>query len=299
MGCDIHLVVEIKENEKWKYVPEVPKKLTERNYGVFGALAGVGDSFNNQIFEVKGLPEDISGKKFNFISKYDILVNIWKTECKNCLVIDNRVICSRSDFENSFIKKTFCEISKELYDSITKNVEDKEEVNKRYSYPHCSQDSSGEYKYYTWDASMVNGEWKNISYNVIYPKITDFLASEYSDDFDVDAGDYGYWSVDFDCDDYHTPSYITLKEFEDTCYDNYTSNKCKVPVAFYKDFCAFGGVLPKEFRVENSKASTLVDVFQEAVEPTMTISWSLKEVTKNDALFLGIEELRTIFAFDN
>ena len=72
--------------------------------------------------------------------------------------------------------------------------------------------------------------------------------------------------------------------------------------------------MPKEFRVENSKISTLADAFQEAVEPTLTISWGQDMTFKNDDLLLGIEELkniadkynikdhnniRIIFAFDN
>ena len=211
------------------------------------------------------------------------------------------------------LKKTLCEITKELYDYIVKNSENKD-VNRKYSSLFCSQDSSGEYKYYARDASLVGGEWKNIRYNVVYPKITDFLDSEYKSDFDIDAGDYGYWEVDFNCEDYHTPSYITLREFEDANYDNYISKKCKIPVDFYKAFCNFGGVMPKEFRVENSKVSTLADAFQEAVEPTLTISWGQDMTFKNDDLLLGIEELkniadkynikdhnniRIIFAFDN
>ena len=68
MGCDIHIVVEVKKNGKWEYVPEVPENFDQRNYGVFAALADVRNSFNIKGFKPKGLPEDISARKFGFKS---------------------------------------------------------------------------------------------------------------------------------------------------------------------------------------------------------------------------------------
>ena len=58
MGCDIHIVTEIKENGKWKGVDEFPNALDDRNYHLFSFLANVRNYFNTVGFKPKGLPED-------------------------------------------------------------------------------------------------------------------------------------------------------------------------------------------------------------------------------------------------
>lgn len=70
MGCDIHIFVEKRINNKWECITEIeeeedgylsPKKdiYSERNYSLFGLLAGVrGDA--KPIKEPAGLPEDVS-----------------------------------------------------------------------------------------------------------------------------------------------------------------------------------------------------------------------------------------------
>ena len=68
MGCDIHLITEIKKEGKWNYIDDVPESLNTRNYCTFAVLAGVRDSFNSQIFKAKGLPPDIDKKKCRFRS---------------------------------------------------------------------------------------------------------------------------------------------------------------------------------------------------------------------------------------
>ncbi len=69
MGCDIHAFVEKRTEGKWECITEIeddegylsPKKqiYSERNYSLFGILAGVrGDS--KPIKEPVGLPDDVS-----------------------------------------------------------------------------------------------------------------------------------------------------------------------------------------------------------------------------------------------
>lgn len=57
MGCDIHLHVEVKVNNKWEHYshPQI-----RRDYRLFGIMAGVRDSSVIPISEPKGLPEDLS-----------------------------------------------------------------------------------------------------------------------------------------------------------------------------------------------------------------------------------------------
>jgi hypothetical protein len=75
MGCDIHLYIEKKKNGKWipaqgfmdtggfddgtLDVPCPDKQLDNRDYLLFGFLAGVRDD-TNQHFEPKGFPKDAS-----------------------------------------------------------------------------------------------------------------------------------------------------------------------------------------------------------------------------------------------
>lgn len=61
MGCDIHTHVEIKRENKWVHIDEVPEEFERRNYSTFSILAGVRSSFNvKPISEPKGVPEDAS-----------------------------------------------------------------------------------------------------------------------------------------------------------------------------------------------------------------------------------------------
>lgn len=64
MGCDIHIITEIKKSNKWERVPDVPAAFDERNYYVFAWLANVRNSFDLDGFRPRGLPQDISGRKF-------------------------------------------------------------------------------------------------------------------------------------------------------------------------------------------------------------------------------------------
>lgn len=80
MGCDIHLVTQVKENGKWVIYPTTYKE--DRNYSLFSVLAGVrqvGEVV--PIAEPRGIPEDfgyglnndfeIDGIKEEFDSKYN------------------------------------------------------------------------------------------------------------------------------------------------------------------------------------------------------------------------------------
>jgi hypothetical protein len=69
MGCDIHVVVQRRDGDRWSVV-DPPAELTrtyetwsfpvfeDRNYGLFGVLAGVRDPNVAPIAEPRGLPDD-------------------------------------------------------------------------------------------------------------------------------------------------------------------------------------------------------------------------------------------------
>jgi len=60
MGCDIHGIVEYKENNIWKTKYNVGNEVG-RNYDIFGCLFGVRNNCGfNPIAEGRGLPEDMN-----------------------------------------------------------------------------------------------------------------------------------------------------------------------------------------------------------------------------------------------
>ena len=195
MGCDIHIITEIKKNNVWERVLDIPDALDKRNYSTFAFLADVRNSFGTKGFEAKGLPKDISRMKFDY------------------------------------------------------NADD------------------------------------------------------------------DYYGIDFSCEDYHSHSYLSLKELIDIDKTDYVSNKYKMDRKFYEDFIKLGGVLPKGMTIEQYEPSDFVDIMRFAFEPTVLIKWmpSDKE-TKEFPIFKGIEEMkkiaekysiedfeniRIVFAFDN
>ena len=63
MGCDIHMITQIKKDKQWQYIPEKPGHYDYRNYDVFAFLAQVrGDCENG--FYPNGLPEDLGETRF-------------------------------------------------------------------------------------------------------------------------------------------------------------------------------------------------------------------------------------------
>lgn len=193
MGCDIHIITEIKKNNKWKRVPETPEEFNCRNYSVFAFLANVRNSFDTQGFKPKGLPEDISALHFD-----------------RCEEIDD-------------------------------------------------------------------------------------------------------WDIDFECPDYHSHSYLTLKELQDKDKTDLQMIKCKVVKAFIDKFVECGGKIPDEIIVSEREPETFsfFEVLHEAAEPTVIVKWNTNKT--EHAVFKGIKELeniadkynvqpddiRIVFAFDN
>ena len=63
MGCDIHMITQIKKDGHWEYIPETPKRYNCRWYPVFAFLAQVRGICENG-FEAKGLPDDLEETRY-------------------------------------------------------------------------------------------------------------------------------------------------------------------------------------------------------------------------------------------
>ena len=87
MGCDIHAIIEIKQNGKWRYVEDLPDAFTDRNYAFFSMLnRNVRNNYGLHGFEGKGLPSDLSGQQFRFYSEKASLENGYSRTTFCCFV---------------------------------------------------------------------------------------------------------------------------------------------------------------------------------------------------------------------
>lgn len=313
MGCDIHIVTEIKKDGKWQYVPEIPESLDNRNYTAFAVLADVRNYFNYKGFQPKGLPEDISAKKFDFRSDREFLSKLYHENGSMMLVTADGKI------QNIFESNTHCTISEEEYNRFNSlSREEKEKLSSRY-YCFGYSNIKGEKTYSVYDATVVGGEFKEIPYMQLYPTFDDYLRECHDDSWDVDAQDYGSWHVNFEqleSGDYHSASHLTLNELLNGNYEDYITNRYKMDREFYNVFVENGGTFPDMFRVVgNTEAGDFAEAMREAFSPTVVIAWKKsEEEQKKLAIFRGIEELtmiaekygivnyndiRIVFAFDN
>lgn len=96
--------------------------------------------------------------------------------------------------------------------------------------------------------------------------------------------------------DFHSESYLTLKELDDCDKSDYNSEKCRVVGAFYEKFKELGGVLPKEMKVEEEIISnSILDIIGQQICPDIIVKWENSEDTlKKTPVFRGIEALKEI-----
>ena len=308
MGCDIHIITEIKKEGKWQYVPEVPESLDQRNYHTFSFLATeVRNSFDTQGFAPRGLPEDISGMKFNFTSDSPYHLRRYEEDSDLYLKTADGKYLKRCGDKT---QKAVIEVDKEFYEKVKENPDE------RYRC-YYSSTKGADTQYYVKDAAVLNGKWVVVPNKEAYDTFEEFERDNWGEDeWDEIAQDYGHWDVNFACEDYHTPSWLSLKDLLDADYTDFTSHKYKLDRQFYEKFKESGGVFPDCFTVqEKSCIGDIADAFREVFSPTVLIAWQMSEDEKSKlALLQGVEELkeiakkynvknpediRIVFAFDN
>jgi hypothetical protein len=237
MGCSIHIVTEIKKGEKWEYVPEIPKALDDRNYSLFAFIAkGVRDSFNSEGFEKRGLPEDISAKKFCFKSDSPWHHKNYEEGKGTFLLTPD----GKYQREFDVWEQTKKEITEEGY-----NIFRTASMNERFMSPSMRYDGITQQRnYYIQDATLLNGKWVLAPYKEVYKTFEEFEKVVYEDaEWDETMQDYGSWKIDFDKDDMHSASWLSLKDFLEKDCGDYASHKYKLDRGFYEKFKENGGVL--------------------------------------------------------
>ena len=63
MGCDIHMITQIKKDGHWQYIPEIPRRYACRWYPIFAFLAQVRGVCKNG-FIARGLPDDLGETRY-------------------------------------------------------------------------------------------------------------------------------------------------------------------------------------------------------------------------------------------
>lgn len=290
MGCDIHIITQIKKEGRWQYVPERPKSLTQRNYFNFAVLANVRNGFNTKGFEAKGLPEDLIEMKFGWQSELQAHKKSYET-CSTtmCVLPDGKCI---SSFAEEI--KRYC--SNEEYKSWK------------------GSKGSGEGGCYVYDAAVVGGKMDKVPYKQLYT-FEEYLKEFYEDEYNKELDDYGRYYVEFDSEDLHTPSWLSLQELLRFNYDDVLKDKCKISKHFMDKFKELGGKLPEGMEIEEDFAPTdFIETVRQALDPVVIVAWHNKENRSKISLFEGIkelediakqynienyEDLRIVFAFDN
>lgn len=290
MGTSIYTIVQVRKNGEWVFVPKVPDAFSDRNYSVFAVIGGERDSFGDNVFEPKGLPDDIGQMKYGFHSYASSAKERYETEkTQMCILPDGSMLLPYSTkLERKISEKEYNDLH-----SLMENEQD--EYYARYAHL-VKKSSSGEaLEYAVHDAQVLGGTMKQVPLNEIFPTFEDFLSDYYEDDWDEDAQDYGEWDIDFENGEYCSCSYLTLKELEEADYHEYTANKYKMSRRFYDAFIASGGVFPDKFSFKESSVADIRDAFQEASMPTITVCWQMTDKEKSElSLFKGIQELRNI-----
>ena len=205
MGCDIHAIVEIKKNGKWEYVPDLPVVFDSRSYGVFSILnRNVRNSYGRDGFEQKGLPHDISGRRFRFTSHREELERAYNHK--------ETFVCYIGGEDKKYVQvydeslKT--EIDFEFYEELKSGMTHEQSL--RYYSP---TQTAYPQKYFVQDAQKVGGQFMEIPYRFLYSDIKEFNKAYYNYPWYNEEQDFGYYDVDFDSD-LHSHSHLSLAELK-------------------------------------------------------------------------------------
>ncbi len=307
MGTMIHVVTEIYKDGKWHQIEEYPTSIRDSGYREYAVLAGVRDSFKQQIFDVKGLPEDLDKPYAQWESRTEFYRRYYNENSKSMLVFDNPD--GTKTYAEIFAYQTEIEITEDFYNIVyTENPD----PTRYYWLSYRINGTSGTKQYFVHDASVVGAKYMDIPYKTLYATFEDYLNAEEKDQWNEIMQDYGSFNIDFNDECYSDHSYLTLEELESADYTKYHSICYKLDREFYNMFVSHGGVLPDCFTLSESGVGNLIDAMHEAIEPTITVSWPRSEeeckemdidkgiAELNDfAIQYGVNknEIRIVFAF--
>ena len=272
MGVMIHVIAEIFKNGKWQQIDEYPESIQQSGYREYALLAGVRDGFKQQLFDVKGLPADLDKPYARWESRYDFYCNRYETSGTDMLVFNNPD--GSKTYEQSFAYDTEIQIDEAFYNRLH---EKNDEPTRYYWLSMRVNGTNGTREFFVHDAKVVGAKYMNVPYKTLYSTLQEYLDAEQQEEWSDITKDYGSFGIDFNDECYFNHSYLTLEELMNADYTKYHSICYKLDREFYDMFIAHGGVLPDCFTTSESGVGSLIDAMHEAVEPTITISWSRKQ----------------------
>ena len=292
MGCDINIIVEIRKNDIWSYVEELPKSFDDRNYGVFSILnRNIRNYYNIDGFEPKGLPKDLSIKQCRFISYMESLKNTYDNGSERVCIAKNGEIIKL--FDERLLK----EISNAEHEKISEEIKSGE--SKRYNFSIAS--ASSREHIYIQDAGIVDGEFVELPYKEIYLTIREFNEQYYH--YTEHDGDYGFFDVNFNSNDLFGHSFLTLAELKskdkipdrDKCYE--------IDKGFYDLLISELEELPESFVVMGENKNSVNIVWSPEPEKAMAYSVYSEGITeleniKSKYKIKSDDDIRIVFAFD-
>lgn len=295
MGCDIHAIVEIRKNGEWELVNDLPEVFDSRSYGVFSILnRNVRNGYGIDGFEGKGKPSDSKNVRARFNSCRADIENAYKKKSQFCRKPkDNGEIEYISIYSNCLI----VDIDDDLYEHLSKGMT--EEEKKRYALPYKNSDGKAQ----VHDAFVVNGEFVEVPYSEVYPTIKQFNDEFYKYPWFEEEQDFGYYEFDLVNRDYHSHSYLNLKEMKTK-----NCNFCENKVFLIED--EFLELLSAELRGDTSflELGDIKDGKREVrfVEDDIAYIWrsyenGVREMEniKNKYNIENDTDIRLVFAFDS
>lgn len=296
MGCDIHLIAQVKKKDKWEYIPQTPDALMKRDYNLFTFLAGVHDNIGIiGNLKPKGIPDDLEASQYRFLDSTDLLKEKYETQTEKMAVSKDGNRCL------------------DVYDERFKIQCKSEEEAKTYKNYRIVCGEEPEFSAY--DCTKFGFEEKEVPVKEFMP-FDEFVEKFYTGEFNDEMkkyGIYGRWDVDFSCEDYHSASWLTLQELKDADKGKYYSDFLALPVYFYDAFVSNGGLFPKNMHTELPGADGVFSAITKNCE-CVIVHW-LKTEEEKEKLSLtqgirqmeeiagkyGVEDnsIRIVFAFDN
>ena len=201
MGCDIHAITQIRKQNRWATIKDVPSMFFNRNYMIFGVIADVRNS-GEIIYTPKGLPEDLKEHKFFFESTTEYYRKKYEHEGEYKNFLNGKVI--RDNDPRIMVDFTGKDAEKIIYLKYS-NIE---MFRKKYSY-FCYKTLE---TISVADPTVIGGTRKEVPFKKTYSTFENFMLHYAGEHFDNKKKDWGFWNIDFDCVDFHSHSYLNYDE---------------------------------------------------------------------------------------
>jgi hypothetical protein len=295
MSTDIYTIVEIKKDNQWKYINDIPTIFNSRNYGIFSILNScLRCGCNLDGFKPKGLPSDISILKCCFVSLTSELTKSYQTKESIFCVSDTQP----DTYYNAYDKELTTEIDEKTYEAI---VSDTISEKDRYLFPFKSANTN---TYIVQDAKKVGGHFEKLVFCDKYKTLDEFNNDYYHYKWVEEEQNYGYYQIDFTSTDFYGHSYLNLEELKSKVQSIQGDEIYKVDKRFIDKLLSIIEELPEEFIIkENNDEETVTvlwtpnwdvaNIYEEYEKGVKEI-----ETLKEKYNIKSDEDIRIVFAFD-